>query len=155
MPKSRLSAVLSLLLVFLSGGVLGAFAYRLYSISPVHSGTVPGGPPRKLNPEEFRKKYISDLSNAVKLDGQQVAALNAILDRTRDDFDKLNEKIKPDRDAVSEKWRPARESIHDRQVESINSLLRPEQRPLYESFRAERERQRKLYDQQHEQHKKQ
>jgi hypothetical protein len=26
---------------------------------------------------------------------------------------------------------------------------------LYESFRAERERQRKLYDQQHEQHKKQ
>jgi hypothetical protein len=155
MPKSRLSAVLSLLLVFLSGGVLGAFAYRLYSISPVHSGTAPGGPPRKLSPEEFRKKYVSDLSNAVKLDSQQVAALNAILDRTRDDFDKLNEKIKPDRDAVSEKWRPARESIHNRQVESINSLLRLDQRPLYESFRAERERQRKLYDQQHEQHKKQ
>jgi hypothetical protein len=155
MPKSRLSAALSLLLVFFSGGVLGAFAYRLYSTSSVHSGTSPGGPPRKLSPEELRKKYVSDLSNAVKLDSQQISGLNAILDRTREDFDKLNEKIKPDRDAVSEKWRPARETIHNHQVESINSLLRADQRPLYESFRAERERQRKLYDQQHEQHKKQ
>ena len=39
MPKSKLSAVLSLLLVFLSGAVLGAVAYRLYSISSVQSGT--------------------------------------------------------------------------------------------------------------------
>ena len=61
MPKSRLSAVLSLLLVFFSGAVLGAFAYRLYSISPVQSGKDPGGPPRKMSPEEFRKKYVSDL----------------------------------------------------------------------------------------------
>ena len=154
MPKSRLSAVLSLLLVFFSGGVLGAFAYRLYSTSSVHSGRDTGGPPRKLSPEEFRKKYISDLTNAVKLDNQQISGLNAILDRTREDFDKLNEKIKPDRDAVSEKWRPARESIHNHQVESINSLLRPDQRPLYESFRAERERQRKMSDQQRDQQRK-
>jgi hypothetical protein len=155
MPKSRLSAVLSLLLVFFSGGVLGAFAYRLYSTSSVHSGNSPGGPPRKLSPEELRKKYVSDLTNAVKLDGQQISGLNAILDRTREDFDKLNEKIKPDRDAVSEKWRPARESIHNHQVESINNLLRPEQRPLYDSFRAERDRQRKLYEQHEQQRKKQ
>ena len=47
-----------------------------------------------------------------------------------------------------EKWRPDREAIHNHQVESINGLLRPDQRPLYESFRAERERQRKLHDQQ-------
>ena len=38
MPKSRLSALLSVLLVFFSGAVLGAFSYRLYSISPVQSG---------------------------------------------------------------------------------------------------------------------
>ena len=55
---------------------------------------------------------------------------------------------------MSEKWRPARESIHNHQVESINSLLRPDQLPLYESFRVERERQRKLSDQQHEQQRK-
>jgi hypothetical protein len=148
MPKSRLSAVLSLLLVFFSGAVLGAFAYRLYTISPVQSGKDAGAPPRKLSPDEFRKRYVSDLATAVKLDSQQITTLNGILDRTREEFDKLNQKIKPERDAVDQKWRPDREAIHDHQVESINELLRPDQRPLYEAFRTERERQRKLHDQQ-------
>ena len=148
MPKSRFSAVLSLLLVFFSGAVLGAFAYRLYSISPVQSGKDAGAPPRKLSPDEWRKKYVSDFASAVKLDSQQIAALNGILDRTREEFDKLNDKIKPERDAVNEKWRPERDAIQNRQVENINGLLRPDQRPLYDTFRAERERQRKLHDQQ-------
>jgi uncharacterized protein YukE len=148
MPKSRLSAVLSALLVFFSGAVLGAFTYRLYSISPVQSGKDAGSPPKKLSPDEWRKKYVSDFANAVKLDSQQITALNGILDRTRDEFDKLNEKVKPERDAVNEKWRPDREAIQNHQVENINGLLRPAQRPLYEAFRAERERQRKLHDQQ-------
>ena len=149
MPKSRLSAALSLLLVFLSGGVLGAFAYRLYSISPVHSGRDPGAPPRKMSPEEWRKKYVSDLTAVVKLDPQQLAALNGVLDRTRDEVEKLNGKMKLEHDAVNEKWHPDREAIHHQQVESVKALLRPDQIPLYEAFRAERERQRKLHDQQH------
>ena len=149
MPKSRLSAVLSLLLVFLSGGVLGAFAYRLYSISPVQSGKDAGTPPRKLSPEEWRKKYVSDLASAVKLDSRQIVALNGVLDRIRDEFDKLNERIKPEHDAVNERWRPNREAIHNHQIESINGLLRPDQRPLYEAFRVERDRLRKLHDQEH------
>lgn len=147
MPKSRLSAVLSLLLVFLSGGVLGAFSYRLYSIVPVQSSK-DATSPKKLSPDEWRKKYVSDFAAAVKLDSQQITALNGVLDRTHDEFDKLNEKIKPEHDAVNEKWRPDREAIHRRQVTSINSLLRPNQLPLYEAFRAERDRVRKLHDQQ-------
>jgi hypothetical protein len=148
MPKLGLSAVLSALLMFFSGAVLGAFSYRLYSISPVQSGKDPGAPPRKLSPEEFRKRYVSDLARAVKLDPQQVTALNGVLDRTRDEFDKLNDKVKADREALNEKWRPDREAIHNHQVESINGVLRPDQRPLFETFRAERERQRKLHDEQ-------
>ncbi len=147
MPKSRISALLSVLLVFFSGAVLGAFSYRLYSINPVQSGST-GGPPKKMGPEEFRKKYVSDLSGAVKLDAQQITTLNAVLDRTHEEFDKLNDQVKIERDAMNEKWRPEREAIHNRQVDSINALLRPEQRPLYDAFRAERERQRKLHDQQ-------
>jgi hypothetical protein len=147
MPKSRLSAALSLLLVFLSGGVLGAFTYRLYSISPVHSGKDAGPPPRKMSPEEWRKKYVSDLSAAVKLDALELAALDAVLDRTRDEVEKQNAKMKLEHDAVNEKWRPDREAIHRRQVESVKALLRPDQIPLYEAFRAERERQRKLHRQ--------
>jgi hypothetical protein len=148
MPKSRLSAVLSLLLVFLSGGVLGAFTYRLYSISPVQSGKDAGGPPKRPSPEEFRKRYVSDITSAVKLDSEQIAALNRVLDQTRDEADKLNDKIKKDHDAVNEKWHPEREAIHNHQVESINGLLRPDQLPLYEAFRAERERLHRLRDQQ-------
>ncbi len=148
MPKSRLSAVLSLCLVFFSGAVLGAFAYRLYSISPVQSGRDASGPSKRLSPEDWRKKYVSDFANAVKLDSQQIIALNSVLDRTREEFDALNQKVKPERDAVDDKWRPDREAIHQHQVESINGLLRPDQRPLYETFRTERERQRKLHEQQ-------
>jgi hypothetical protein len=144
MPKSKLSAVLSLLLVFVSGGVLGAFTYRLYSLSPVQSGKDAGAPPRKLSPEEWRKKYVSDLTAAVKLDPQQIAALNGVLDRTRDEVEKLNGKMKPEHDAVNEKWHPDREAIHHHQVESIKSLLRPDQLPLFDAYRAERERQRKM-----------
>ena len=149
MPKLGLSGVLSALLMFFSGAVLGAFSYRLYSISPVQSGKDAGTPPRKLSPEEWRKKYVSDLVSAVKLDSRQVVALNGVLDRIRDEFDKLNERIKPEHDAVNERWRPNREAIHNHQIESINGLLRPDQRPLYEAFRVERDRLRKLHDQEH------
>jgi hypothetical protein len=148
MSKFGLSAVLSALLMFFTGAVLGAFSYRLYSISPVQSGKDASGPAKKLSPEEWRKKYVSDFAAAVKLDKQQIVALNGVLDRTREEVDKLNAKIKPEHDALNEKWRPDREAIHHRQVESINGLLRPGQIPLYETFRAERERLRKLHDQQ-------
>jgi len=155
MPKFGLSAVLSALLMFFSGAVLGAFSYRLYSISPVQSSKDAGSAPKKLSPDEWRKKYVSDFAAAVKLDTPQITALNVILDRTRAEFDKLNEKVKPERDALNEKrdaldqkWRPDREAIQNHQIESINGLLRPDQRPLYDAFRAERERQRRLHDQQ-------
>jgi hypothetical protein len=102
-----------------------------------------------MSPEEWRKKYVSDLTAAVKLDAQQLAALNGVLDRTRDEVEKLNGKMKLEHDAVNEKWHPDREAIHRHQVESIKSLLRPDQLPLYEAYRAERDRQRRLHDQQH------
>jgi hypothetical protein len=148
MPKLGLSAVLSALLMFFSGAVLGAFSYRLYSISPVQSGKDPGAPPKKMNPEEFRQRYVADLTSAVKLDARQIAALNHVLDQTRDEAGKLNEKIKQDHDAVNEKWHADREAMHTRQVEDINGLLRPDQLPLYAAFRAERERQHRLREQQ-------
>jgi hypothetical protein len=152
MPKTRVSAILSLLLVFLSGSVLGAFAYRLYSVGSGPQSPVIAG--RRLSPEEFRRNYISGLTKAAKLDPDQVTSLGSIMDQTRDEVDKLNEKIKPERDALTEKWRPERDAIQSHLVEHINAMLRPEQRPLFEGWRAERERERKLHDQQHD-HKKQ
>jgi hypothetical protein len=138
MPKSRLSAVLSLLLVFVSGGILGVFSCRLYSKSP-----------KRMSPEEFRNKYVSELTTAAKLEASQVAALNQILDQTRDEAFKINDKARVDYDAVNEKYRPDREALHNRQVERIKALLHPNQVPLYDAFRVERERQRKLHAGEH------
>ena len=158
MNKSKLSALLSLVLVFLSGGVLGAVAYRLYSASPVIPGAPSNTLPQRKSPEDFRRDYVANLTKDVKLDAGQVQKLNAILDQTGDEFKKLNEKNKPERDALNaqrqafeDKWRPEREAIHNHQVDQINALLRDDQKPLYAAFRAERDRMRKLRDQ----HKKQ
>ena len=157
MSKSKLSALLSLILVFASGAVLGAFAYRLYSATPVLTTGSAGAPPSpRMRPEDFRKKYAADLTKEMKLDADQIKKLNVILDQTNDEFQKLNLKMKPEqdaldekRDAFREKYRPDREAIHNRQVEGITAMLREDQRALYTAFRAERERQRKLRDQQH------
>jgi hypothetical protein len=149
--------MLSLALVFLSGGVLGAFAYRLYSATPVQSTLAPNTP-RKGSPEDFRRNYVASLAKDVKLDAEQVKRLNVILDQTREEFIRLDEKGKAERDALNEKraafeekWRPEREAIHNRQVEQINAMLREDQRASYAAFRAERDRLRKQRDQ----HKKQ
>lgn len=159
MNRTKLSALLSLILVFVSGGVLGAFAYRVYVAPNVVSpaGAVPGVPLKKMSPEEFRRSYSAALSKEIKLDAAQVAKLNTILDETRAEYDKLREKSKPEydalnkeRDALNEKWRPARDAIQARQTQKINAILRDDQRPLFDAWRAERERMRR----QHEPHKK-
>jgi len=167
MTKSKLSAFLSLILVFGSGAVLGAVGYRLYSAPAAQTnagGGPPGGPPQgRPSPAEFRKRYTDDLTKAVKLDNDQVAKLGTILDDTGQEFAKLREKSHPEwevldkqrealakeREAYDKKWRPEREAIQNHQVDQINSILRDDQKKLFADFRAERDRQRKLRDQQH------
>jgi len=156
MNRSKLSALLSLVLVFVSGGILGVCAYRLYSAPTVApAGVNTGAPQKKQSPEEFRKSYSAAIAKEVKLDAEQVKKLNEILDETHAEFDKLREKSKPDydalakeRDTLNEKFRPEREAIQNRQVEQINAMLRADQRALYAAWRTERDRQRKQRDQQ-------
>ena len=155
MNKAKLSALLSLLLVFASGGVLGAFAYRLYSAPAVQVTGGPGGPPpARPSPEEVRRKVVADITSKVKLDAEQAKQLNTIMDQTHTEFEALREKVKPDwdalnqkRDALMDKQRPEQEAIRNRQTERINAMLRDDQKPLYAAWRAERDRQRKLRDQ--------
>ena len=154
MNKAKLSALLSLLLVFASGGVVGAFAYKLYlAPTPVTGG--PGNtPPSRPSPEEVRRRVVTDLTSKVKLDAEQTKQLNAIMDQTHSEFEALRLKGKPDwdelnqkRDALMEKQRPEQEAIRNRNTERINAMLREDQKPLYAAWRAERERQRKSRDQ--------
>ena len=127
MPKSRISAFLSLLLVFLSGAAVGALAYRLYVVN-----TVSAIVQKRPNPEEVRKRQVAEMREKVKLDDDQVAQLEKILDETRD------------------AWRPIREkqdaegrAIHDSQVAKVKALLRPDQLAPYAELQAEHEAERK------------
>src|SRR4051812_49100389 len=103
MNKSKLSALMSLILVFLSGGVLGAFAYRLYTAAPVQSTGNPGAPSPRPSPEEVRRKVVSEMTSKLKLDDAQAKQLNAIMDQTHEAFEQLRLKSKPEWDALNQK----------------------------------------------------
>ena len=61
MPKYKFSAFLSLLVVFLSGAVVGALAYRLYMVNTVYTtGNGNGTPPARNGP--IRRKCAGTLS---------------------------------------------------------------------------------------------
>lgn len=130
MPKSKFSAFVSLLLVFLSGSLVGAFGYRLYSVSSVTALKQP--PTQRPSPEEFRRRQVEDVRQKVGLDDQQVAAYNKILDNTRQQFDQLHDRMNAEGRA-----------IHDQQVAQVNAILRSDQKPLYDKWRAERDAERK------------
>ena len=128
MLKSKFSALLSLLLVFLSGVLVGGFAYRLYN-DPV--AATPNSF-RRPDPEEVRKHMVADMRGHLKLDERQVGQLQQILDQTRAKFDQLHDKANVDG-----------RTIHQTQLAQIKAMLRDDQLPLYDQWRAERDRDRK------------
>jgi len=134
MPKSKLSALVSLLLVFFSGTVLGAFAHRLYMVKTVLStGNIPA-PNRRPDPEEIRRRQVAEMRTRLKLDDDQLAKLNQIYDQTREQADLVHHKANDEMRAV---W--------DAQVAKIKAILRPEQVPAYDQLRAEREAARRQH----------
>jgi hypothetical protein len=132
MPKTKLSALLSLLLVFASGILVGAVAYRLYMVR-----TVAMAPPApRPSPEEVRRHIVTEMRDRVKLDDQQVQQLNLIFDHTRQEFDALHKKGSQESRAI---W--------DRQRDQVQALLRPDQIPLYEQYQKERDEARRRREQ--------
>ena len=124
-----MSAFLSLLLVFLSGSLVGVFSYRLYSVNTVQSND----PRRRPDPEEMRRRQVAEMRDRVKIDDQQVIQYNRIMDEMRDQFDQLHKKANAETQALRE-----------RQADKVNALLREDQRPLFAQVRAEHaERERK------------
>src|SRR5262245_10178282 len=91
--KKSMGVGVSLLAVFLSGAVVGAFGHRLYMVRSVYSGpaTVPPAAPK---PEDFRKKYVEELRTRLHLDEPQLGKLNTILDQTREKFHEMRERSK-------------------------------------------------------------
>jgi hypothetical protein len=121
---------MTILVVFLSGVLVGVVGHRLYTVKTV-TGVSASRPPRP-SPEEIRKHLISEMRERVKLDEQQVAKLNGIYDETRREFDELHKKANAET-----------RSLWDNQTEKIKAILRPDQLPLYEQLRRQREEERR------------
>jgi len=128
MANSKLSAFFSLLLVFCSGAVVGGFGYRVYNTRVAPS---PRPQEKRPSPEEFRKQLIEEMTQAVRLDDQQVARLKQIYEETRTRFEDVHNKL----DAEGQ-------AIHQEQIEKIKQMLRPDQIPLYDSLRTRKEAER-------------
>jgi hypothetical protein len=135
MLKSKFSAFFSLLVVFLSGALVGAFAYRLVAVNTVVTSGGNGPRPPTPDPEKMRKHLDDEMRDRVKLDPQQIVEFNKILDETREEFDQLHKKANAETHALRE-----------RQAEKVNAILREDQKPLYAQLRAEKaERDRKRH----------
>jgi exopolysaccharide biosynthesis protein len=124
MANTKLSAFLSLLLVFCSGIAVGAVGYHVYNSK------------RHLTPEEFRNRVVQEMTKEVHLDDRQVASLKQIYEDTRASFDEA-------RSRENSKLHAEGQAIHDQQVEKIKNILRPDQIPLYDALRARHEAERK------------
>lgn len=133
MPKSKLSAFVYLLIVFVSGGAVGASAYRLYMVNEAHSVGAPSPPAqRKVDPEEVRRRILSDMKARINLDDQQVSQVDQIMTETREGFHQIHDKLNA-----------AGRQLRDQQIAKIKAVLRPDQQALYEQWRTERDAERK------------
>ncbi|MCS6952817.1 MAG: hypothetical protein RMK57_00050 [Bryobacterales bacterium] len=124
MNSSRLRVALYLLLVFVSGVVVGALGHRFWALQQVEA--------RPRNPQEFRRRYVEEMRTRLQLTEEQLRKLNAILDVTDARFRQVRERMRPEMNAIQEE--------HANQVRAI---LTDEQRQEYEKLRAEMERKRK------------
>ncbi|MBI1895087.1 MAG: hypothetical protein HYS04_00925 [Acidobacteria bacterium] len=125
MTRPGISVAIWMLAVFLSGIVVGAFGYRLYTVNAVSAR----GRHTHGSPEEYRRKYVQELRTRLQLDDTQVQQLQGVLDDTRAKFE-----------ALRQKYDPEVRQIREYQTERIRALLTERQKPEYERFRQERER---------------
>jgi hypothetical protein len=124
MKRSNFSVVLYVLLVFLSGALVGAFGHRLYTTKTVSakSGKRPG-------PDEYRKRYMDEMSTRLKLDATQVQQLTVILDETRQRYKEARDRMDPEMKRIQEEQR-----------DRIRGMLSADQRSEYEKMIEEKDR---------------
>lgn len=125
MKLTRWTVALYMALVFACGGVVGAFAHRLYTVSGVSANAA------QRNPEEYRKRFMVEMKARLQLSDDQASKLGAIMDETRTRF----------RD-VREKFEPEMQKIRDDQRQRISELLSPSQQAEWQKIVEERQRRR-------------
>ena len=126
MRHFRLSVLIYLTLVFLSGAAVGVLGYRLYTVQSV---TARNRPP---SPEDMRRQYVEDLRTRLKLRPEQLTELTQILEATGKRFHEMRKK-----------WSPEVRAIQDEQTAKIRAILDGPQQAEYEKMLQERDRHRR------------
>ena len=134
--KRSIAVPLYVLMVFLSGIMVGAVGYRLYSAKTVNATVAP-----KPKPEEWRKHVVEDMRVRLKLSDDQVSKLQAAFDATKQNFAAYDQRSKAER-----------KSIIEEQHQTIRSFLSEEQRVEYDKFLLERQQKRRAEAAKKEQH---
>lgn len=120
MKRWNVPIALYLFLVFVSGGIVGALGYRVYS--------PPSARATRVSPEAWRKQYLNEMQTRVNLTPDQIQKVNAILDETDARFT-----------AAREKHHEVVEQIKEEHRSKLRAIMTPEQLPKYDQFRAERD----------------
>jgi Spy/CpxP family protein refolding chaperone len=126
MRPSSITAALYLLLVFLSGILLGGFGVGLYNARSVSAGR------SMTKQDDPRHRWERDMQKRLNLTPDQSTQLGAILKDTRERYR-----------ALSKKWEPEANAIMDHQYQAIRAILNEDQKTEYEKMRQEREQHRR------------
>jgi hypothetical protein len=123
MTRKNLPIAFYLLLVFVSGSVVGALGYRTYNPPTARSVSAP-----RPSPTEWRQQYIEETKSRLSLTDDQVGKLTAILDQTEARF----------RDVRQHENETIRQ-IGEEHYLRVRTILTGDQLPKYEKLHEERE----------------
>jgi hypothetical protein len=121
MKRWNLPIAAYLFLVFVSGGVVGALGYRMYSPPSARSE-------QHVSPEVWRRQYLDELRTRVNLTPDQVQKTNAIMDETDASFNQARNQHHQEIEKIKENHRA-----------KLRAILTADQLPKYEQFRADLE----------------
>jgi hypothetical protein len=124
MTRKNLPIAFYLLLVFVSGSVVGALGYRTYD--PPTARSVSG--PQRPSPSELKRQYIEESRSRLDLTDDQVAKLTTILDQTDERFHEVRQR---ENQLITQ--------IGEEHYVRVRMILTPEQLPKYEKLHAERD----------------
>jgi len=123
MKFTRWTVALYMGLVFACGAVVGAFAYRLYTVSDVSANA------GQRNPEEYRKRFMAELKARLNLNDDQAAKLGVIMDHTRQQFRAARATIEPEI-----------QKIREEQHQKISEILSTDQQVEFQKMIDQRRR---------------
>ena len=138
MKPFKVSLIAQLLLIFVSGSVVGALGYRLYNLRTAVPDIQTRRRPAPPDPKQFRKMVLDEMTSRLKLRADQVQKLDVIYDDTDRRFHEVWVQAEAERKKTVE---PARDAIRKDQLAQIERILDAGQVKEYHKMLEERQQQ--------------